>query len=202
MRVRVLGVSALLALSVNWCGAQTVDAEAEAAAQATAPASTAGDDGVQVYPTFPAPGLAPETAPPPDTFDPDAIFTGDGSTLTPTDVPANTSGKPATSPAGGPQASSVGDDGTGPEDTVVNESSLYADLGTPHEIQQDGGFRFSYPIKLPEFRGLEPLLSLDYTSLGWSYDSVDNVLARGWLIGGLSVSALAAAPKATRKEKR
>lgn len=59
------------------------------------------------------------------------------------------------------------------------------DLGMPHDMQPDGSFRYTYPIQMPAFRGLEPAMNLNYSTLGRPA-GIDNFLGTNWRVGGLS----------------
>lgn len=59
------------------------------------------------------------------------------------------------------------------------------------EVQSDGAFRYSVPIRIPEFRGLEPKLGFSYLSSFKGTGSAEATMGPGWRLGGLSSIELA-----------
>ena len=62
-------------------------------------------------------------------------------------------------------------------------SSSFVEIG---EASRDGGFRYNYPLKMFEYRGLMPQIGIGYTSSRRKTYSVDSVIAPGWRVTGLS----------------
>lgn len=56
----------------------------------------------------------------------------------------------------------------------------------PNDVTSLGAFTYSINIDVPEFRGIEPNISLNYSSNDKSTGSEDVLLGVGWSIGGLS----------------
>ncbi|TQV65616.1 toxin TcdB middle/N-terminal domain-containing protein, partial [Aliiroseovarius halocynthiae] len=77
------------------------------------------------------------------------------------------------------------DGGDGPDASVITNSRL-APISVPNNVGTDGAFSYSVPIKIPAFRGLEPNLSLNYNSQNKSRGGADDIIGRGWSLGGLS----------------
>ncbi len=69
-----------------------------------------------------------------------------------------------------------------------DEYSLPQSVGknTPLEVQSGGAFTYKVPISVPAFRGLEPSVSLNYSSSNRAHGSPTNLVARGWSLGGFS----------------
>ena len=186
---------ALLALSAGVCAAQAITEDGTAPPQADGaftpsppPAETAPPaEGTPAGEQSPDPSPPPEpgTAPDGDAAEP-GNPDGAGEPSTPSEPGEEEPALPGEPGAiDGAQASPLGA-GDEIDEVVVDVTDLYGDLAVPHGIQSDGAYRTSYPIAVPAYRGLEPSLSLDYASLGWSFDDVDNVAGSGWRIGGVS----------------
>lgn len=56
----------------------------------------------------------------------------------------------------------------------------------PEEIGSDGAFRYTVPIQIPSYRGLEPTLALVYNSSQKGYANEGPILGVGWSLSGLS----------------
>ena len=193
MTFRMFGAAALLVLSVSFAAAQT--AETDATGSPEAPAGQSGDVGL---PTEGMPSNPDGTVPEGEPADTDgaAVAPGsdDGSAAEPALSEPTTGSEDASTtepddavlaPDAAGEAMSI-EEPSDPGVEPLRESTLITDFATPHGIQSDGAYRYSYPLALPSFRGLEPKLSLDYTSLGWTARDVDNFLGSGWRLGGLS----------------
>ncbi|MGJ8628516.1 MAG: RHS repeat-associated core domain-containing protein [Sulfitobacter sp.] len=67
------------------------------------------------------------------------------------------------------------------------QSNNYAKpMSTTHMIGADGAFTYDVPIKIPEFRGLQPNLALSYNSQNQSRRGSEAFVALGWRLTGLS----------------
>lgn len=56
----------------------------------------------------------------------------------------------------------------------------------PNNISSNGAFAYGINIRVPEFDGTEPNLSLNYSSSNRAHGTQDNLLGIGWQLGGLS----------------
>ncbi|WP_171181842.1 RHS repeat-associated core domain-containing protein [Ruegeria sp. HKCCD8929] len=72
------------------------------------------------------------------------------------------------------------------QDAPQYASSKNLEVAVPNDVLSDGSFRYSVPIDVPSFRGLEPRLALNYSSSFNGRGSPDAVLGVGWRLGGLS----------------
>ncbi len=70
-------------------------------------------------------------------------------------------------------------DGVAPPDPVPNEY-------LPQDVSSNGAFGYSVGIEVPEYRGIAPQLSLNYSSTNKAHGTEDNLLGIGWSLGGLS----------------
>jgi len=60
-------------------------------------------------------------------------------------------------------------------------------VSTTHTVGSDGAFTYAIPIKIPEFRGLLPNLSLTYNSQNQTRRGSDMFIGVGWRLGGMSM---------------
>ncbi|WP_424831376.1 RHS repeat-associated core domain-containing protein [Ruegeria sp.] len=60
------------------------------------------------------------------------------------------------------------------------------DLPVANSVLSDGSFRYSVPIEVPSFRGLEPNLNLRYVSSFNGHGTPDAILGAGWKLSALS----------------
>lgn len=71
-------------------------------------------------------------------------------------------------------------------DPSTPQSPSAQTIATTHNVGTDGAFTYSVPIRLPEFRGLVPALSLNYNSQYQTRRGADAFVAAGWRLGGFS----------------
>ncbi|WP_170565662.1 RHS repeat-associated core domain-containing protein [Ruegeria atlantica] len=60
------------------------------------------------------------------------------------------------------------------------------DIAVANSVLSDGSFRYSVPIEVPKFRGLEPNLDLRYVSSFNGHGTPDALLGAGWKLAALS----------------
>ena len=66
------------------------------------------------------------------------------------------------------------------------ETASTPEIGIASDVLSDGSFRYSVPIEVPEFRGLEPGLALHYVSGFTGHGRPDAILGAGWRLTALS----------------
>jgi len=70
---------------------------------------------------------------------------------------------------------------------VVEDSAKGYQTPVAHDVQQSGGFTTRVPINVPSYRGLEPKLSLSYSSSSTLQGSPKNIVGNGWMLSGFPV---------------
>jgi len=56
----------------------------------------------------------------------------------------------------------------------------------PDQVTNSGGFNYSIPIEVPEYRGIQPALALRYNSTKKSRSSAKDIVGIGWRVAGFS----------------